>query len=340
VKIFFSALLYTLQRLNSITVNKMGSEILSDLNSLNSDVLDSALDGQSTASAIDGQSTASASTSSMLPLALQINGVDYEVAERMRNKRGKTSWVWNEGYQLIKPPPDPNPKKQKPEINWLCRRCYEDGKHVKYKADSTNHVARHLLKVHKLAEHGSTAEDSRLTSRFDFEQFKKLLIQWVIVMHISFSQVENPAFQELLFYLCAALTSLFPTSGNTVRQWIINDFKQRRGQIRKELHLSKSLIHLSFDLWTSPNSLAMLAVVGHFVSHTGEAKSCLLGLRHVEGIHLGENIAQSVIAVIEEYGIKDFLGYFVLDNASSNDTCVQEILKQLRPELDSKKRRL
>jgi hypothetical protein len=93
VKIFFSALLYTLQRLNSITVNKMWSEILSNLNSLNSDVLDSALDGQSTASAIDGQSTASASTSSMLPPALQINGVDYEVAERMRNKRGKTSWV-------------------------------------------------------------------------------------------------------------------------------------------------------------------------------------------------------------------------------------------------------
>jgi hypothetical protein len=145
--------------------------------------------------------------------------------------------------------------------------------------------------VHELAEHRSTAKDSRLTSRFDFEQFKKLLIRWVIVMHISFSQVENLAFQELLFYLCAALTSLFPTSGNTVQQWIINDFKQRRGQIRKELHLSKSLIHLSFDLWTFPNSLAMLAVVGHFVSHTGKAKSCLLGLRHVEGIHLGENMA-------------------------------------------------
>jgi hypothetical protein len=82
----------------------------------------------------------------------------------------------------------------------------------------------------------------------------------------------------------------------------------------------------------------MLAVVSHFVSHTSEAKSCLLGLRHVEGSHSGENIAQSVIAVIEEYEIKDLLGYFVLDNVLSNDTCVQEILKQLRPELDLQKR--
>jgi hypothetical protein len=84
----------------------------------------------------------------------------------------------------------------------------------------------------------------------------------------------------------------------------------------------------------------MLAVVGHFVLYTGEAKSCLLGLRHVESSHSDENIAQSVIAVIEEYEIKDLLGYFVLDNALSNDTCVQEILKQLWPELDLQKRRL
>jgi hypothetical protein len=93
-------------------------------------------------------------------------------------------------------------------------------------------------------------------------------------------------------------------------------------------------------LWTFPNSLAILAVVGHFISQSGEAKSCLLGLRHIESSHLGENMAQSVITIIEEYEIKDLLGYFILDNVSSNDTCVQEILKQLQPSTDLKKRRL
>ncbi len=84
----------------------------------------------------------------------------------------------------------------------------------------------------------------------------------------------------------------------------------------------------------------MLAVVEHFVSHVGEAKSYLLGLRHVEGAHSGENMAESVIAVIEEYEITDILGYFILDNVSSNDTCVREILKKLRPDLNPKKCRL
>jgi hypothetical protein len=49
-------------------------------------------------------------------------------------------------------------------------------------------VAKHLLKVHELTEHGPAVKDDESTSlRFNFEQFKKLLIRWIIVMHISFS---------------------------------------------------------------------------------------------------------------------------------------------------------
>ena len=100
-------------------------------------------------------------------------------------------------------------------------------------------------------------------------------------MHISFSQVENEAFRGLLLYLSAALATYLPSSGTTIRNWIMEDFKQRRQKIKKDLHLSKSLVHFSFDMWTSPNSIAMIAVIAHFVSCTSEAKACLLGLRRI-----------------------------------------------------------
>ena len=57
----------------------------------------------------------------------------------------------------------------------------------------------------------------------------------------------------------------------------------------------------------------------------------------LRGAHSGENMAESVIAVIEEYEITNILGYFILDNVSSNDTCVREILKKLRPDLNPQK---
>ena len=69
-------------------------------------------------------------------------------------------------------------------------------------------------------------------------------------------------------------------------------------------------------------------------------ESVLLGLRRLHGSHLDENIAEAVIAVVREFGIAENIGYMVLDNASSNDTCVSEILKELDIDDTKKRRRL
>jgi hypothetical protein len=66
----------------------------------------------------------------------------------------------------------------------------------------------------------------------------------------------------------------------------------------------------------------MLVVISYYVFHTSEAKSYLFSLRHIKGSHLGENIVQLIIAIMEEYRIKDLLRYFALNNVLSNDTCV------------------
>ena len=45
-------------------------------------------------------------------------------------------------------------------------------------------------------------------------------------------------------------------------------------------------------------------------------------------------MAQLVIEIIMEYDITDKISYFVLDNASSNDTCVEIVLHKLRLDLN------
>jgi hypothetical protein len=112
-------------------------------------------------------------------------------------------------------------------------------------------------------------------------------------------------------------------------------FHKKKVQIKKDL-LSKSLVHLSFDMWTSPSSMGMIAVVVHHISRFGEVRDCLLALKRVTGAHSGENMAHLLILVIKYYELHDQLGYFVLNNISSNDTRVREVLRQLRPDLNSK----
>lgn len=55
----------------------------------------------------------------------------------------------------------------------------------------------------------------------------------------------------------------------------------------------------------------------------------LLALVEVEGAHTGEQLAAHMFMVLDQYHIKDRLGYFVMDNATANDRMVTSISHQL-----------
>jgi hypothetical protein len=60
----------------------------------------------------------------------------------------------------------------------------------------------------------------------------------------------------------------------------------------------------------------------------------------VYGEHSGENLGLLVLELLQDYGIcGDRIGYFMLDNASSNDTAIDFILKELCPWMTPKQRR-
>ena len=59
----------------------------------------------------------------------------------------------------------------------------------------------------------------------------------------------------------------------------------------------------------------------------------LAGIRRVKGAHSGENIAEAVIPIIEEIISKNRLGFFIGDNAATNNTAIRAILAHLLPEL-------
>ena len=54
----------------------------------------------------------------------------------------------------------------------------------------------------------------------------------------------------------------------------------------------------------------------------------------------GKNQAKAILPVLDKYLLKAKLGYFITDNASSNDTCITEIIDLIRPDLNAKKKRL
>lgn len=91
---------------------------------------------------------------------------------------------------------------------------------------------------------------------------------------------------------------------------------------------ARSSISISFDLWTSPNCLAVLGVVAHFIDKNGQRRAAVLGLRELMGEHSGENMAEVLLQIFKDYKIGGRIGYFMADNATSNDTRIHAVTVQ------------
>jgi hypothetical protein len=83
---------------------------------------------------------------------------------------------------------------------------------------------------------------------------------------------------------------------------------------------------------------AFCAITAHFYDAKGEFRTLLLGLPHQAGRHTGVSIALTISAIVQTFGLEQKLGWFVRDNALSNDTCIKALSSEF--EFDHLKRRI
>ena len=77
--------------------------------------------------------------------------------------------------------------------------------------------------------------------------------------------------------------------------------------------------------------MAFISMVSHYISSRYKVETTLLRLRRLRGLHSNENITEAVLEVISKYSLtNDKIGWFILNNITSNDTYMAEILKALR----------
>jgi hypothetical protein len=67
-------------------------------------------------------------------------------------------------------------------------------------------------------------------------------------------------------------------------------------------------------------------MITHYVSEIGVLQQSVVAVKELDGAHSRENQACYVIEVINDYGIALKVGYFVMDNASNNDTIIKGLL--------------
>jgi hypothetical protein len=120
------------------------------------------------------------------------------------------------------------------------------------------------------------------------EAFYESQIQLVTRRRVPFNHVEWPEYQALLMSINPEIERYLIQSHNTVPVHIEASFKRHFQTTKKLLSKSKSQIHFSIDLWSSPFRKSFLAICGQFVDENYILRKVLLGLPQLKFSHSGE----------------------------------------------------
>jgi hypothetical protein len=312
----------------------------------------------------DFRSTAPETQEEEEPTVTYYTHVDWSrlpLLEGVRNGKGASkSHIWNYGWRMQK-------KGIKPlKYHWVCTSCHKQRSHRPHNYNVTNGTdaaITHLLEQHQINKDGTTLKRTRsiadqvssqapsiTTSShghdiasyghiFNEADWKGAITALVVHENLAFRLLESPYMQNCLTMLNPAVDSrgCLPYH-STLRRWISQVYNSHLGVITEQLHSATSAIHISFDLWTSRNLKALCGINCHFADEFGNLKSFLLALPQQEGKHTGVNIADTIAEILITFGLTNNIGFFVADNASNNDTCIQALADEFH--FDAAKRRL
>jgi hypothetical protein len=137
---------------------------------------------------------------------------------------------------------------------------------------------------------------------------------------------ESPAFEK---YIRLSHTPVFKkVSRQTTCRDFVKFFNDRRKIVVECLQYVSS-IAITSDIWSGDAKEDYLSVVAHYVSKDWVLEKRVIGLRLIETSHTGENIAERVMSVLEDYGVANKVFSVTLDNASSNTKAMDRLSSSL-----------
>ncbi|KAG9383702.1 Dimer-Tnp-hAT domain containing protein [Pyrenophora tritici-repentis] len=268
---------------------------------------------------------------------------DVKDEEIVQHRGGPKSWIYRHGWAVWH-------RKYKKNY-WLCRYCHQRRKQEAcYEADSTTNAGRHLSsnkpghshgpngpvpiasregnimgalaksQVHIMRSKGievSQEVANEMAASFSTSRFQDALKDWVVADNQSLRVIETPQFRAMIAAVSPLAEALLWRSHQTLHDHIITEYNTYIPAVANYLREARSLIHVSFDNWTSTGG------------HEGKLVDHLLGLPELHGAHTGNNIAAAATTILRLFGVDNArVGYFVLDNASNNDTAVESLAEE------------
>jgi len=156
---------------------------------------------------------------------------------------------------------------------------------------------------------------------FKQHDLEEYFLKPFLAPNLAFNCSNNLAFRRAFKYIRPGVEIPSPT---TLTRHLKRLGKSTVDDIRTCLPATGK-ISLAADTWTSPNKLAVLAIVAYWISDSWQMEEVLIGFEEIRGSHTGVHMAGIINDVLARYGIHDRILGFTTDSASNNRTLTQAL---------------
>jgi hypothetical protein len=153
---------------------------------------------------------------------------------------------------------------------------------------------------------------NEMSASFSKRKFHDALIDWVASDNQSLRVIETPSFLSMIKAANLLAESVLWRNHQSLRDTIVAEYHAFIPVVTAYLRSARSLIHVSFDNWTSTGGkLGLTGICVHMMDTHGIVQDFALGLPELHGQHSGVNIADVVATALTNFGVdKDSVGYF------------------------------
>jgi hypothetical protein len=164
------------------------------------------------------------------------------------------------------------------------------------------------------------------------QRFRHALVLWLLNDNLLIELISRASTRELFRVVSTEVEGALWQSPRSVATYAMRLFYAIQPQIVDALSNAASKIHISFNGWTTKGGTqGFFRIVAYFATASGEIHDLPIALPQLNGAHTGEAIATAVVAILRVYRITlDTLSYFVLNNASNNDTTIAAVAREFR----------
>ncbi|KAF0921598.1 hypothetical protein E2562_009790 [Oryza meyeriana var. granulata] len=248
------------------------------------------------------------------------------------SKRKLTSTVWKE-FKRVK------------MLGELKAQCIYCGKKLSAKASSgTKHFHDHL-KVCPYRRSKFALKDRNVTQAslrfapkesrqlfvenysFDPEVARRELAAMIILHEYPLSMVDHTGFRRFV----SALQPLFKlVTRNTIRKDIMDTYMEEKKKALQYMAGTKSRVSITTDMWTSENQKrGYMAVTTHFIDDSWTLRNIIMRFIYVPVPHTAEVISEVLYEALVEWNIDEKITTVTLDNCSTNDALIPELVRKI-----------